>query len=173
MLETDFSAGLEEPLEVLIVVVLIVLAAKDEAHQLEIGDAAFGFKLADVFEFAEAAGNGAGGQGFAVQCGDDSNHVRDFAAFAGRPGRNTRDIELPVFKAEGAEVQLAAAGEPAVLIGHRQAEDLRLGDDQKSHRVNWRQGAGRKNRPLNTLFAVLQNEGTKVSEVAESRIVPG
>src|SRR5208282_3384526 len=60
VLEADFSAGLKELLEVLIVVVLIVLAAKDQAHQLKIGDAAFGFKVADVIEFAEAAGNGAG-----------------------------------------------------------------------------------------------------------------
>ena len=90
---------------------LIVLAAEDEAHQLKIGDARFGFKLADIFEFAEAAGNGAGGQRLTVECSDDSDHVDNFAAVAGGLGRDARDVELPIFEAEGAEVEPAAGGE--------------------------------------------------------------
>ena len=105
VLEADLSASLEELLEVLIVVVLIVLAAENQPHQLEISDAGFPFELADVLESAQPAGNSAGRQGLAVQCGDHSDHVDDFAAFAGRLGRNARDIELPLFKAEGAEVR--------------------------------------------------------------------
>src|ERR1700691_791385 len=142
VLEANFSAGLKEFLEVLIVVVLIVLAAENQSHQLEISYIGFQLKLTDVLEPSEPAGNSAGWQWLAVECGDHSDHVRDFAAFAGRLGRNARDIELPIFKAESVEVQLAAAGEPAVFVRNRNAEDLRLGDDQESHGMNGRECAG-------------------------------
>ena len=151
---------------------LIVLAAEDQRHQLEVSDSGFAFNFADVLESAQPAGNGAGRQRFAVQRGHHSDHVNDFAAFAGWLGRNARDIELPLFKAEGQKAQLVDAGKVTVLVRHRYAEDLRLGDDQEGHGVNGRQRARRKNRPLNALLSALLDEGSKVGKVAESCVVP-
>ena len=116
VLESDLSTSLQELLEILIVVVLVVLATKDQRHKLEIRDAILPFELTDVFESAEPAGDGASGQGFAVQCGDHSNHVHDFAAVAGGPGRNAGDIKLPVFQAEGHKAQPLVVGEVLVLV---------------------------------------------------------
>ena len=59
MLQADLPASLQELLEILIVVMLIVFAAKDQPHQLEISDARFRFELTDVFESAQPAGNSA------------------------------------------------------------------------------------------------------------------
>ena len=171
VLQADFSAGLQELLEVLIVVVLMFLLPRIRLISSKSVTPAFVFKLADIFEFAEPAGDGAGGQRLAFECSDDADHVHDFAAFGG-PGRDARDFELPIFEAEGVESQPAGCvGQFPVLIGDGNAEDLRLGDDEESHRVDGRQRAGRKNRPLHALLAALRDEAGNVGEVAERGFV--
>ncbi len=151
---------------------LIVLAAEDQAHQFEVGAAGFGFEVADILESAEPARNCASRQGFAIERGDHTDHVQDFAAFTSRLGSDAGDIELPLFKTEGLKAQLVVGGEVPVLVRHRHAEDLRLGDDKEGNGMNGGQGSGRKNGALHALLSALIDEEAKVSEVAEGGIVP-
>jgi len=45
MLQADLSTSLQELLEILVVVILIVFAAKDQSHKLEVSDAGLHFEL--------------------------------------------------------------------------------------------------------------------------------
>ena len=60
MLQADFAAGIEELLEVLVVVVQRVFAAEDGGDELEVGGVGLLFELRDVVELSQAAGDGAG-----------------------------------------------------------------------------------------------------------------
>ena len=158
VLQADFAAGIEELLEVLVVVVQRVFAAEDGGDELEVGGVRLLFEFCDIVEESQTAGDGTCLQRLAFKRGDDADHVRDFAALGG-PGRDARDFELALFEAEGREGEAARlVGQLAVGVGDGNAEDLRLGDDEEGYGMDGGQHAGRKHRPLHALLAAVGDE---------------
>ena len=158
MLQADLSAGIEELLEILEVVVQGVLAAEDGGDELEIGGAGVLFELFDIVESSQPVGDGAGRQRLAFEGGYDADHVDDFASL-GRPRRNARHFELPFLQPESFVGEPAFFfGQLAVCVGDGNAEDRWLGDDQEGHRMDGGQHAGRENRPLHALLAAVGDE---------------
>ena len=93
VLEADLAAGVEERLEVLVVVVQRVLAAEQEVDELGVGRGGAAARvrrldLGDVLEAAEAAGDVTRGQRLALERGDHADEV-DVAV-----GRDHDDAEL-------------------------------------------------------------------------------
>ena len=80
VLQSDLAAGVEEGLEVLVVVVQVVLAAEQEVDELGIGGAGAPtcvrlLDRRDVGEAAEPAGDVARREWFALECRDDADQV--------------------------------------------------------------------------------------------------
>ena len=158
VLQADLAAGIEELLEVLVVVVQLIFAAEDGGDELEVGGVGLLFELRDIVELSQAAGDGACLKRLAFERGDDADHVRDLAALSG-PGRNARDFELALFQAECRKGEPAGlVGQLTVGVGDGNTEYLRLGDDEEGDRMDGRQHAGRKHRPLHAFLSAIGDE---------------
>ena len=158
VLQADLAAGIQELLEVLVVVVQRVFAAEDGGDELKVGGVGLLFELRHVVEESEPAGDGACLQWLPFERGHNADHVRDLAGIGG-PGRNARHFELPLFEAKRGERESARlVGQLAVRIGDGNAEDLRLGDDEEGYRMDGGQHAGRKHRPLHALLPAVGDE---------------
>ena len=164
MLEPNPAAAVNERLEVLVVVVQLVLGAKQRLDQLRVGDFGADLEVLDVVEAADPAGDVRRRQRLAVERGHDADHV--LVAF----GRDHRDAKLLGSQAERLRRQRAGGHDGAV---DGQAVSLGRGDHQERHRVDRNQAARRQYRSLHALLAAVLEKLAKVGEVAEFRPVDG
>jgi hypothetical protein len=88
VLHADTTAGRQERLEVLVVVVQGVLGAEQHVDQFGVGDGRVALHLGDVVEAAEPARDVARGERLALQGGDQADHV------AGAVRRDHRDVQI-------------------------------------------------------------------------------
>ena len=150
VLESHLAAGLQKGVEILVVVVLHRLRADQGLDQHRVGRL-FGFQLLDVVEFAQPAGDGAGGQRLAFERRDDAAGVDDSAA-AGRLGRNHGHLELLFRQAERFEGQMAMGLQTLELVGDGHAVDPLARDDEESDRMDGHEASGRQHGPLHALL---------------------
>lgn len=175
VLEADAAAGIQELLEVLIVVVLGVLAREQNLDDLAVllGRLSFlwRFECRDVVEVADTVRHRTLRRRSAFEGGDDADHIDDSPVTL-RSRLDPDDLQLIGGEAERVVRQGPAfLGEMRILVGHGHAIDVLHGDDEEANRMNRCDRARRENGALNALFAVAVHEHLDVFEVAELRLV--
>ncbi|MEZ5217971.1 MAG: hypothetical protein R2715_15610 [Ilumatobacteraceae bacterium] len=164
VLQTDPATGLQEGLEVLIVVVQLVLVAEEHLDGLGVRGAAR-LEGEHVVVGTEPAGDVTARERLALQRRHDADHV--LLAVGGDDG----DLQLLGRQPERGAVELVAASERGELGRHGQAIDRTRGDHREADRMDRQQGARGEDRALHALLAAVLDERADVGEVAERRVV--
>ncbi len=174
MLQADAAAGIEERLEVLVVVVAVVLAVEDRLDQVAVAGGRVCLERRDVVEVSQPVGDGTFGRRRAFQRRNDADHV-DQPAVRGGVRLDADNFHLLVRQAERRVRQPASgpAQQPHIFVGHRHAIDGVERHHQEADRMDRRHGARRQHRALHAFLTAIGHEGADVLEAAELRLVDG
>ena len=151
VLQADAPAGVEERLEVLVVVVQVVLRAEQDVDELGVGGRRVGLQRGDVVEAAEPAGDVALVERRALERGDQADDV------VGALGRDDHHLQL-------LGRQARTTGASSAAVAPRAASSGATGTPNTSREVitmnatGWigTQRARRQHRPLHALLAAVR-----------------